>query len=163
VPGGRVFGYENVRLDGHVERRIVESEAAVVRRIFELSVAGYGMKAIAKRLNADGAPSPRSQRGRSRSWVASSVREALHRDLYRGVIAGRRAEARRFLASVLLEDPANARPIVTSLLGLARHNRADHKSEGMEDVRRRHARRSVQRTFPLGWRPRAELNCRPRA
>ena len=112
----RVFGYENVRLDGHVERRIVESEAAVVRRIFELSVAGYGMKAIAKRLNADGAPSPRSQRGRSRSWVASSVREALHRDLYRGVIAGRRAEARRFLASALLEDPANARPIVTSLL-----------------------------------------------
>jgi hypothetical protein len=39
----RVFGYENVRLDGHVERRIVESEAAVVRRIFELSVAGYGL------------------------------------------------------------------------------------------------------------------------
>ncbi len=43
VTGGRVFGYDNVEILGpdgqrsHVERRINEAEAAVVRRIFELS------------------------------------------------------------------------------------------------------------------------------
>ena len=35
VTGGRVFGYNNVRVDGHVERRINKREAAVVRRIFD--------------------------------------------------------------------------------------------------------------------------------
>ncbi len=37
-------------------------------------------------MNADGAPSPRAQQGRSRSWAPSSVREVLHRALYRGEI-----------------------------------------------------------------------------
>lgn len=42
VTGGRVFGYDNVEITGpggnrsHVERRIKTSEAAVIRRIFEL-------------------------------------------------------------------------------------------------------------------------------
>ena len=46
VTGGRVFGYDNVEvLDAgrpavHVERRINDAEAAVVRRIFELCAAG---------------------------------------------------------------------------------------------------------------------------
>src|SRR5262249_43973430 len=30
VTGGRVFGYDNVRVEGHVERRINDEEAAVV-------------------------------------------------------------------------------------------------------------------------------------
>ena len=34
VTGGRVFGYDNVRVDGHVERRINEREAAVVVRLW---------------------------------------------------------------------------------------------------------------------------------
>jgi DNA invertase Pin-like site-specific DNA recombinase len=52
VTGGRVFGYDNFDVqvagaDGqmrrsHVERRINESEAAVLRRIFELCASGYG-------------------------------------------------------------------------------------------------------------------------
>src|SRR5712691_10325116 len=33
VTGGRCFGYENVRTNGHVERRILDAEAAVVRQI----------------------------------------------------------------------------------------------------------------------------------
>jgi len=86
VTGGRVFGYENVRVDGHVERRILEAEGAIVRRIFERSIAGYGFKAIAKQLNAEGAPSPRALLGRSQSWAPSSVREVLYKDIYRGVI-----------------------------------------------------------------------------
>jgi site-specific DNA recombinase len=44
------------------------------------------VKAIAKQLNADSAPSPRAQCGRSQSWAPSSVRAVLHRPLYRGEI-----------------------------------------------------------------------------
>ena len=87
VTGGRVFGYDNVRRDGGGVVRVVnEQEAAVVRRIFELCAAAYGQKAIAKRLNDEGALSPRAQQGRSRSWAPSSVREVLYRPLYRGEI-----------------------------------------------------------------------------
>jgi len=92
VTGGRVFGYDNVEvlgLDGqrsHVERRINEPEAAVVRRIFDLCAAGAGLTRITKTLNADGALSPRAQQGRPAAWAPSSVREVLMRPLYRGEI-----------------------------------------------------------------------------
>src|SRR5262249_58293242 len=62
VTGGRVFGYANVEIqlpDGrrsHVERRINETEAAVVRRVFELCAQGRGKVTVAKLLNAAGAP-----------------------------------------------------------------------------------------------------------
>ena len=94
VTGGRVFGYDNVRVDAHVERRINETEAAIVRRIFELRADGIGQTRIAKQLNAEGATAPRSQRGRPRAWAPSSVREVLFRDLYRGVIAWNRTRKR---------------------------------------------------------------------
>jgi site-specific DNA recombinase len=92
VTGGEPFGYENVVITGadgkrsHVERRIVEAEAAVVRRIFELSVAGHGLKAITKILNNERASSPRAQLGRPRAWAPSSVRMVLHCESYRGVV-----------------------------------------------------------------------------
>ena len=92
VTGGRVFGFDNVEVclaDGsrsHVERRINEAEAAVVRAIFDRYAAGLGFRLIAKGLNEAGHPAPRAQQGRPAGWNASSVREALHRDLYRGVI-----------------------------------------------------------------------------
>jgi DNA invertase Pin-like site-specific DNA recombinase len=100
VTGGRLFGYDNVDvLDAtgarsHVERRINDREATVIRRIFELSAGGHGVKAIAKILNADRAPSPRAQRGRSQSWSPSSVREALYRDVYRGVVTWNKTKKR---------------------------------------------------------------------
>ncbi len=95
VVGGRVFGYRNVDVfngtdaDGrplrsHVERAINEDEAAVVRRIFELCAGGYGVKRIAATLNAEGAASPRPQRGRPKGWATSSVHGVLFRPLYRG-------------------------------------------------------------------------------
>ena len=49
----------------------------MIRRIFQLSAAGHGVKAIAKILNAEGAPSPRAQCGRSQTWAPSSVRAVL--------------------------------------------------------------------------------------
>jgi site-specific DNA recombinase len=92
VTGGRTFGYDNVDVMGpdgrrsHVSRQINAAEAAVVRRIFQLTADGYGRKRIVQILNADLAPSPRAQRGRPAAWCPSSVHEALHRELYRGVI-----------------------------------------------------------------------------
>lgn len=92
VTGGRVFGYDNVEILGadgkrsHVERRTKETEAAVVRSIFERCAAGQGTRAIAKALNSEGAPAPRAQRGRPGGWSPSSVWEVIHRPLYRGEI-----------------------------------------------------------------------------
>jgi site-specific DNA recombinase len=77
VTGGRVFGYDNLEVLGpdgrrtHVERRINEREAAIVRRIFELSANGRGLTTIAKALNAEGSPAPRSQQGRPAAWAPS--------------------------------------------------------------------------------------------
>lgn len=88
--GGRCFGYDNVEVVGptgkrsHVERRINEAEATVVKRIFEESANGTGLSRIAKRLNADHAVAPRPQQGRVAGWCPSSVREILFRPLYRG-------------------------------------------------------------------------------
>lgn len=38
----RWLGYGNVRVDGHVERRVNEAEAAIVRRIFEMYAERFG-------------------------------------------------------------------------------------------------------------------------
>lgn len=88
--GGRTFGYDNVDVPGpagdraFVTYRVNAAEAAVVRQIFALSAMGEGLKTITKRLNAEGAPAPRPQQGRTRAWAPSSVRDILHRDMYRG-------------------------------------------------------------------------------
>jgi site-specific DNA recombinase len=92
VTGGCCFGYRNVEVVGadgrrsHVERTVDAQQAAVISRIFRLCADGYGMKAIAKILNDDGALSPRAQRGRSHTWAPASVREVLFRPSYRGEI-----------------------------------------------------------------------------
>ena len=154
VTGGRVFGYDNVDVVGpdgrrsHVERRINESEAAVVRRIFELSAAGYGLTRITKLLNAEGVPAPRAQQGRPRAWVSSSVREVLLRSLYRGEIvwntsrkrdAWGRAKRSERPASGWLTTAAPALPIVSDELWTAAHEartaRETHWSAGGRSTR----------------------------
>jgi DNA invertase Pin-like site-specific DNA recombinase len=95
VTGGRVFGYDNVRVDSHTERRINKTEAAIVRRIFQLAADGIGQKRIARRLNDEGVATPRAQQGRPAAWVPSSVHQVLRRELYRGGILwkpGRRSD-----------------------------------------------------------------------
>jgi DNA invertase Pin-like site-specific DNA recombinase len=90
VTGGRCFGYRNVDVVGpdnkrsHVKREIEPDEAVVIRRIFQLSIDGHGIKAITKTLNREGALSPRAQCGRPQTWAPSSVWAALHRPIYRG-------------------------------------------------------------------------------
>ena len=44
VTGGRCSA-TNVRIDGHIERRINEAQAAVIRRIFELYAGGTATRA----------------------------------------------------------------------------------------------------------------------
>ena len=90
--GGRVFGYDNVEIAdtkgnrSHVERRVNETEAAIVRKIFERCASGTGYTRIAKQLNAEQAPAPRPKPGRVTGWAPSSVREILYRRLYLGEI-----------------------------------------------------------------------------
>jgi site-specific DNA recombinase len=87
VVGGSVFGYDNVRVDGHVERRINDAQAAVIRRIFALSAEGMGYTRIAKLLNAEGTLAPKpGRKGRPAGWSPSTVYEMLHRPLYRGEV-----------------------------------------------------------------------------
>lgn len=86
VAGGMCYGYTNQRTAaGHVERVIEPTEAAVVRRIFQMSADGYGLLKTVKLLNAEGIPSPR-HRGRRPGWSITGVRDMLHRPLYRGEV-----------------------------------------------------------------------------
>jgi DNA invertase Pin-like site-specific DNA recombinase len=100
VTGGRVFGYDNIDVLGpdgkrsHVERRINTAEAVVVRQIFTYCADGLGVKRIAIALNDAGAPSPRAQQHRPHGWAPSSVREVLHRELYRGEVTYNRTQKR---------------------------------------------------------------------
>jgi site-specific DNA recombinase len=72
VTGGRVFRYDNVEVSNaagnrsHVMRAVNQDEAAVIRRIFELSAARSGLTRT-KTLNAEGALAPRAQHGRPRA------------------------------------------------------------------------------------------------
>jgi hypothetical protein len=95
VTGGRVYGYDNVDIlaptpdaEGrqkrlHVVRNVNASQAAVVRRIFELYASGLGLTKIAKTLNSEAVPPPRRD---ARGWSPTAIREMLYRPLYRGQV-----------------------------------------------------------------------------
>jgi site-specific DNA recombinase len=95
VTGGKLFGYDNVKVaKGQTTRTINEAEATVVRDIYERFASGDGLRTIASALNASASPSPRAQQGRPSGWSSSSVREVLARSAYRGeMIFGRTANA----------------------------------------------------------------------
>jgi site-specific DNA recombinase len=106
VAGGRVYGYTNFEilssaLDAygrpkrdHVELRIHEEQAAVVRTIFQLCAAGKGMVSIAQRLNAEGLPAPGTSDGRRKTWGPSSVRTVLFRRTYLGELIWNKTKKR---------------------------------------------------------------------
>lgn len=56
--GGRAYGYIPAAQSGTGRVEVMEAEAAVVRRIFELYADGCSPRSIAERLNADNIPSP---------------------------------------------------------------------------------------------------------
>ena len=106
VTGGRVYGYNNIEITSsvldaygrpkrdHVERRINEEQAAVVRRIFRLCAEGKGMVTVAKLLNDNGLPAPRNSQARPVSWSPSSVRSVLFRRLYLGEVIWNKTKKR---------------------------------------------------------------------
>ena len=110
VTGGRCFGYDNIEITGpngarsHVEQRINEHEAAVVRHIFELAAKGLGQNRIAKQLNAEGVPAPRAQQGRPNAWIQSSVHAVLFRRRYRGEIVWNQTRKRDRWGQVRVKD-----------------------------------------------------------
>jgi DNA invertase Pin-like site-specific DNA recombinase len=103
VTGCKVFGYDNVDVYGderspdgerkrlHVVRRVNETEAAVVRTIYERYASGMGgLRSLAKDLNAEGVLPPWGHR---RGWDSSCIREILHRPLYRGLVIWNKTQA----------------------------------------------------------------------
>jgi DNA invertase Pin-like site-specific DNA recombinase len=79
--GASAYGFDHVREGAHVRLQINETQAAIVRRIFELSAAGNGAREIARELNRAHAPAPRG----GQEWVASTVRHMLKNPVYKGV------------------------------------------------------------------------------
>lgn len=65
--GGKSYGYEPVQGEKG-ELQIVEAEAAVIRRVFELYVSRVSPRAIAALLNKEGVPAPRGAQ-----WNASTI------------------------------------------------------------------------------------------
>ncbi len=90
----KVYGYEIVRrFDANGEpvrgeRAIKESDAAIVRRIFEAYASGQGAQRIARELNQEGVPSPTGGQWSStyiNGWRAKG-RGLLNNELYIGRI-----------------------------------------------------------------------------
>ena len=99
VHGGVIFGYANVRVDGHVERKIDPDAAKVVVRIFRQFIAGRTLKRIVTDLNRDKVPTPSLAGGWKEPgtqldrtvpsglvWSKGTVRAVLRRGLYRGIV-----------------------------------------------------------------------------
>ena len=99
--GGRCYGYDNVPIEEggrrvHVDYKINEGEAAIVREVFELRASGHGYRPIAKDLNRRRIRAPRAGKRGSGSWAPGMIREMLLRERYAGVqVWGKAAKAYR--------------------------------------------------------------------
>jgi site-specific DNA recombinase len=98
IAGGRCYGYENVpdedptqkgdygrALVRGVQRRPIDEEATVVRRIFQMYVDGLSFDGIAQTLRAEEVPAPRPPRRNSvRAWSGDGIGEMLRNPIYVG-------------------------------------------------------------------------------
>lgn len=83
--GGNCYGYCNVRVEGGVKLEVNESEAMIVRRIFEMAAAGSSLKKIAKTLNLERifASAPEGQEGELVMVSHGHPRDAPAGNVYR--------------------------------------------------------------------------------
>lgn len=81
--GGRPFGYTS-------KLEVVETEAAIVREIFERFAQGETYRAIARDLNERGAPSPRG-----RKWIVAAMHALVHNERYLGRLVWKRTVWRK--------------------------------------------------------------------
>jgi len=84
--GGRCFGYTSPK-DGPVA--VYEPQAAAVRFLFETAAEGATAKELARRINAQGVPSPRGG-----SWGESTVKAILRNRRYLGEVIWGAAEVK---------------------------------------------------------------------
>jgi site-specific DNA recombinase len=89
VHGGRRFGYDNIRREGHVVLVINESEARVVVLIFTRYGEGAGFRTIARELNAERLPCPRPSKGGPAGWSPITIRDILKRRIFIGEMVSR--------------------------------------------------------------------------
>ena len=80
-PGKWPYGLRPVRNEKgeSVAGELIESEAAVVRRITDMFLSGAGYGSIAGALNEDGIPAPGGSQ-----WWRKTVRYMMHNDMYAG-------------------------------------------------------------------------------
>jgi site-specific DNA recombinase len=93
--GGRIFGYETVPSGTGTSKKLVvnPSEAAIVRRIFNLSAGGNSLKTITRTLNAERVPAPRPRKDRvGGEWCPTAIREMLKNELYTGNVVWNRSK-----------------------------------------------------------------------
>ena len=90
---GLSYGYRAVQgfdQEGDVitgKREIHDAEAAIVKRIFKMYIAGASSKVIAKTLNAEGVPGPRGSKRWNPSTIHGNAERGLgilHNELYVG-------------------------------------------------------------------------------
>ena len=95
--GGNCYGYCNVRVEGGVKLEVNESEAMVVRRIFEMAADGSSLKKITKTLNLEriSPPRPRAKK-ENPSWCPTAIHAMLRREMYIGRVIWNRS---RFVKS----------------------------------------------------------------
>lgn len=101
IAGGSCYGSRLERRSDGSGRKytlaiVNETEAPIVRRIYDEFLAGRGLKQIAHRLNNEGIPAPSAGRRGSGSWAPGAVRTILLNIRYRGVYlhGGSRSSAR---------------------------------------------------------------------
>jgi site-specific DNA recombinase len=97
--GGRCYGYDNVPVPSVIgadgipaaRRQVNETEAVIIRRIFQMYADGGSLKSITKALNAEHLRTPQKRNGRKfATWCPSAIREMLRREVYAGRIVWNR-------------------------------------------------------------------------
>mgnify|MGYP002019256136 CR=1 FL=1 len=73
---------------------ILDMNQQLVEAKKQVAVAIADEKRLQKQLNAERVTSPRPQQGRPQGWSPSSIREVLHRPLYRGEVVWNRTRKR---------------------------------------------------------------------
>ena len=91
--GGHCYGYRNVQVEGGVRLEVVEAEAGVIRRIFEMAACGCSLKKIAKALNSEEVTPPRPRVSRQdATWCPTAIHAMLRRDMYVGRVIWNRSK-----------------------------------------------------------------------
>lgn len=126
VQGGpNLYGYFHNKETGL--REVIESEARIVRQIYEWAAEGIGCRGIAKRLNRSGVPSPSKGKINYSSgkvahrWNSTNIRRYIREPAYKGETYACRWKSARPVAKAVPRDksewirlPDNVTPAIVS-------------------------------------------------